>query len=213
MINILAQRWKVTDGRLVHVVHSNIQVMRGLWSGADLCSPVLRCSSTPPWSPSSSAICISRLLSSPSSELLGHLQIRFRHLPCPWLHRDAFLREVFAFPVQVPGLNWLSTSAAAAPHIRFSVLQLHGSLWKMSLCSGERLQGKTESHALVSLRIPYTDLETGDVFQIMPFYKIFSFFIFRTFAVLWRVLNYWCYEIYLGYLEKKVLIFWRSHYS
>lgn len=114
-----------------------------------------------------------------------------------------FLREVCAFPVQVPGLNWLSTSAAAAPHIKFSVLQLYGSLWKMSLCSGERLQGKTESHALVSLRIPYTDLETGDVFQIMPFYTIFSFFIFRTFAILWRVLNYCCYEIYLGYLEKK----------
>lgn len=98
MINILAQRWKVTDGRLVHVVHSNIQVMRGPWSGAGLCSPVLRCSSTPPLSPSSSAICISRLLSSPSSELLGHLQIRFRHLPCPWLHRDAFFERGLCFP-------------------------------------------------------------------------------------------------------------------
>lgn len=189
-------------GRLVRVVNSNIQVMGGAWSGADLCSPVLRCSSTSPCFPSSSAICISRLLSSPSSEPPGCLQIRFRHLLCPWLHRGAFLREVCAFPVQVLGLNWLLTSAAAVPHIKFPVLQLYGSLWRMSLHSGERLQGKTESHALVSLRIPYTDLETSDVFQIMPFYTIFNFFIFRTFADLWRVLDYWFYEIYLGYLEK-----------
>ena len=86
-------------------------------------------------------------------------------------------------PCAVLGLNLLLTSVAAVPRVGFSVLKLYGSLWKMSL----HFRGATPrdswepcpSHALLSLRKPYTALETGDVFRMMPFYTIFNLHFFR----------------------------------
>lgn len=199
------------DGRLVLIMNSNLQVAGGSmvwWWCLLLCDALF-------------------LYSTLVSQLLKLSTFQGCHVPLPLCYLSACESDLgilpalgsigmrgqcrfeggLCLPCAVLGLNLLLTSVVAVPCVKFSVLQLHGSLWKISLHSREWLQGTAGSCALLSLRKQYTDLETGDVFQMMPCYTIFNLYFFRPFAVLWRVLDYWWYEIYLGYLEKKFPIF------
>lgn len=104
-------------------------------------------------------------------------------------------------PCAVLGLNLLLTSVVAVPCVRFCSCMAH--FGKCPSIQGSDSKGQLGAmhfchwgnHTLIWKQATFSEW--------CLFYMILNLYFFRPFAVLWRVLDYWCYKIYLGYLEKK----------